>query len=88
MKSHFLKFSWRETLGVYRVDLEIMQRHIFDFRFRPQTDFDLKPISTSNGSRLFFGNRKLKTSLPEVIGHPGIENEPYQQAQHFSRNRF
>ena len=26
-----------ETLGVYRVHPDIMQRHIFDFRFRPQT---------------------------------------------------
>ena len=29
--------DWDETLGVYRVDLEIMQRHIFDFRSEVQT---------------------------------------------------
>ena len=49
-----LRHQWihlDETLGAYRVDPDIMQRHIFDFRFRPQT-----------GSGLFFGNRKLKTS--------------------------
>ena len=26
-----------ETFGVYRVDPELVQRHIFDFRFRLQT---------------------------------------------------
>ena len=26
-----------ETLGVYRVESELVQRHIFDFRFRLQT---------------------------------------------------
>ena len=40
---------------MYRVDLEIMHREIFGFRFRPQT-----------GSRLFFANRKLERSEPEV----------------------
>ena len=44
-----------ETLGVYRVNPEIMHRHIFDFRFQPQT-----------GSELFFMNRKFKISEPEV----------------------
>ena len=44
-----------ETFRMYRVDLEIMHREIFDFRFRPQT-----------GSWLFFANRKLKRSEPEV----------------------
>ena len=29
--------DWDETLGVYRVDLEIMHRHIFDFRSEVQT---------------------------------------------------
>ena len=29
--------DWDETLGVYRVDLEIMQRHIFDFRSEVKT---------------------------------------------------
>ena len=29
--------DWDETLGVYRVDLEIMQRHIFDFRSEIKT---------------------------------------------------
>ena len=47
--------DWDETLGVYRVDPDIMQRHIFDFRFRPQT-----------GNRLFFENRKFQKSKPEV----------------------
>ena len=32
-----------QTFGVYRVDSELVQRHIFDCRFRPQT-----------GSELFF----------------------------------
>ena len=27
-----------ETLGLYRVDSEIMQRHIFDFRLQPQAE--------------------------------------------------
>ena len=44
-----------ETLGVYRVDPDIMQRHIFDFRFLPQT-----------GNRLFFENRKFLALKPEV----------------------
>ena len=53
-----LRHPWTdldETFRMYRVDLEIMHREIFDFRFRPQT-----------GSWLFFANRKLKRSEPEV----------------------
>ena len=30
-----------ETFGVYRVDSELVQRHIFDFRFHPQTGNEL-----------------------------------------------
>ena len=48
-----------ETSGVYRVDPELVQRHIFDFRFQPQT-----------GSELFFVNRKFKISEPEVKNIP------------------
>ena len=36
----FLRYLWTdfdETFGVYRVDPELVQRHIFDFRFRLQT---------------------------------------------------
>ena len=40
---------------MYRVDLELLHRQLFDFRFRPQT-----------GSGLFFANRKLERSEPEV----------------------
>ena len=39
---------WDETLGVYRVDHEIMQRHIFDFRSEVKTGngpFDMGIIS-------------------------------------------
>ena len=53
-----LRHPWAdldETFRMYRVDLEIMHREIFDFRFRPRT-----------GSWLFFANRKLKRSEPEV----------------------
>ena len=35
--------DWDETLGVYRVDLEIMQRHIFDFRSEVQTGSEPSP---------------------------------------------
>ena len=38
-----------ETFWVYRADPEMVQRHIFDFRFYPQT-----------GSELFFINRLFK----------------------------
>ena len=38
-----------ETLRVYRVDSELVQRHIFDFRFRHQT-----------GSELFFHEPEVK----------------------------
>ena len=48
-----------ETLGVYRVDHEIMHRHISDFRFWPRT-----------GSELFFVNRKFKISKSEVRNFP------------------
>ena len=44
-----------ETWRVYTVQPWLLQRQLFDFRFRPRT-----------GSGLFFGNRKLKTSQPEV----------------------
>ena len=37
------------------VHLQRLHRHLFDFRFRPQT-----------GSEMFFRNRKLKTSHSEV----------------------
>ena len=47
--------DFNETFGVYRVDPELVQRHTFDFRFQPRT-----------GSELFFINRKLKISEPEV----------------------
>ena len=53
-----LRHQWidlDETLGAYRVDPDIMQRHIFDFRFRPQT-----------GNRPFFENRKFLSLKPEV----------------------
>ena len=42
-----------KTYGVYRVDpdIELVQRHILDFRFQPQTR-----------SELFFVNRKFKIS--------------------------
>ena len=35
--------DWDETLGVYRVDLGIMQRHIFDFRSEVQTGSERSP---------------------------------------------
>ena len=44
-----------ETWRVYAVHSWLLQRQLFNFRYRPQT-----------GSGLFFGNRKLKTSQPEV----------------------
>ena len=44
-----------ETWRVHAVYPWLLHRQLFDFRFRPQT-----------GSWLFFGNRKLKTSRPEV----------------------
>ena len=47
--------DWDETLGVYRVDRGIMQRHIFDFRFRPRT-----------GSRAVFQKPEVEISEPEV----------------------
>ena len=45
--------DWDETLGVYRVDLEIMQHHIFDFRSAVQTGsepfpYDIGVISARN----------------------------------------
>ena len=48
--------DWDETLGVYRVDLEIMQRHIFDFRSEVQTGsepspYDIGIISARNFTR-------------------------------------
>ena len=51
-----------ETFGVYRVGPELVQRHIFDFRFQSQT-----------GNRLFFSktgssnhrNRKSKSISSE-----------------------
>ena len=44
---------WTKLLGC--IELTLMHRHIFDFRFQPQT-----------GSELFFMNRKFKISEPEV----------------------
>ena len=45
--------DWDETLGVYRVDPEIMQRHIFDFRSEVQagsgpSSYDIGIISARN----------------------------------------
>lgn len=39
------------NMRVHLVDSELVNRQLFDFRYRPQT-----------GSRLFFRNRKLKIS--------------------------
>ena len=36
--------DWDETLGMYRVDLEIMQRHSLDFRSEVQTRSGLEMI--------------------------------------------
>ena len=47
-----------ETFGVYRVDPELVQRHIFDFRFHPQTGNELffhKPEVQNFGT----GSRKV-----------------------------
>jgi len=53
---YFLGYPWTdrdETLGVYRVDPEIMQRHIFDFWSEVQTgsgpsSYDIVIILTRN----------------------------------------
>ena len=55
---HDLGHPWAdrdETLGIHRVHPKIMQRHIFDFRFRPQT-----------GSRTVFQKPEVEMSEPEV----------------------
>ena len=65
----FLGHLWTDfdqTFGVYRVDSELVQRHIFDFRFRPQTGSELflhKPEIQNFGS----GSQKYSRSKANRI---------------------
>ena len=59
--------TYRSTFLVYRVGPELVQRHIFDFRFYPQT-----------GSELFFINRKFKISEPDVKNIPDRKRIKFQ----------
>ena len=55
-----------ETSGVYRVDPELVQRHIFDFRFYPQTGSELffhKPEVQNFGT----GSQKYSRSKADQI---------------------
>ena len=55
-----------ETWRVYTIQSLLLQRQLFDFRFRPHT-----------GSGLFFGNRKFKTSQQAVkdLGNPWTDSD-------------
>ena len=55
-----------QTFGVYRVDSELVQRHIFDFRFRPQTGSELffhKPEVRNFGT----GSQKYSRSKENLV---------------------
>ena len=47
--------DWDEILRVYKLQLKLVRRHIFNFRFGGQPEVGL-----------FFVNRKLEISRPEV----------------------
>ena len=61
--------DYDQTFGVYRVDSELVQRHIFDFRFHPQTGSELfshKPEVQNFGT----GSQKYSRSQENRIsGH-------------------
>ena len=65
VKNSLLGHPWAdfdETLGIYRVDPKLVQRHIFDFRFHPQTGNELffhKPEVQNFGT----GSRKVSHQI-------------------------